>query len=132
MRLYLPPKADAVAPTTFNSLFEMQKHRGAAEARRVAEPFNSLFEMRDVGEATRRWLNSETFNSLFEMQNNSQVPAMQAGGARLSILYLRCCSVARPGGAAPPPCAFNSLFEMLLAVLMMSMNLDQTSFQFSI
>ena len=72
----------------FNSLLEMQKHRGAAEAKRVAERFNSLLEMQrraiylialakkhrfqfSIGDAdgfSRHALGAATgFNSLLEM-----------------------------------------------------------------
>ncbi len=92
--------------------------------------FNSLFEMPVVPLTVYGWGGVTVgFNSLFEMHARSHASA-EGVHIRVSILYLRCCSLSRPRPVGPGPCGFNSLFEMRTRRAEISNPVE--TFQFSI
>ncbi len=79
--------------------------------RRLCLSFNSLFEMLVDAVLESLYGKPLTFNSLFEMPPRHR-RRQDAPYCHLSILYLRCSTLAVADPCTRAECTFNSLFEM--------------------
>ena len=117
-----------VTAASFNSLFEMLPWRSDAVDIGGWCSFNSLFEMRRI----LAWWRGGWLAGLLSILYLRCSGGWAAGGCRvtqaLSILYLRCPPQPPPQSPASSQKAFNSLFEMQRAVLVLRERQWENSF----